>query len=274
VENAPRILAKQIDEKTPMALRVMTNAQRTAFETNGFLVIENALSPDELSQVRMQAEQAERLWAQNPSLPGTRRPELSELIAPIEYGPALRDLLWHPRTFPIVREILGDDVSMIDNSYFITPPHAPRTHVDWHHDVALPGVYHPLSVMMVKVFFLLSDVGEKSGGTVLLPGSHRLPMDFDYPRLDDPRDMPDAVQILGPAGTAYLFNGRVYHAATNNESDHPRKALIYNYGHHWMKIWPGYEPSQELLDWARETGDPAKMQVLGLGPAYATSLKD
>ncbi|NJM40786.1 MAG: hypothetical protein HC853_08445 [Anaerolineae bacterium] len=50
--------------------------------------------------------------------------------------------------------------------------------------------------------------------------------------------------------------------------------LIYNYGHHWMKIWPGYEPSQRLLDWAAASGDPAKMQVLGMGPAYQTALKD
>ena len=123
-----------------MAFKVMTDAQRIAFETNGFLVIENALPSEELSRVRAEAEQAERLWDENPSLPGFRKPELSELIAPIEYGPAMRDLLWHPRTFPIVREILGNDVSMIDNSYYITPPHTLHTHADWHHDVGVPGV--------------------------------------------------------------------------------------------------------------------------------------
>jgi hypothetical protein len=62
----------------------------------------------------------------------------------------MRDLLWHPEIFPIVRALLGDDVSMIDNSYYVTPPH---THAHWHHDAGLPGVYHPRSVMMVKVFY-------------------------------------------------------------------------------------------------------------------------
>lgn len=255
-----------------MSFRVMTDAQRIAFETQGFLVIADALSPEELARVRAEAEAAERLWEQRPDLPGFRKPELAELRRPIEYGPALRDLLWHPKTFPIVREILGDDVAMIDSSYYITPPRTPRTHADWHHDVNLPGVYHPLSVMMVKVFFLLTDVDENSGGTAMIPGSHRLPMDFAFPHVADPKDMPGAVQMQGKAGTAYLFNGRVYHAAVNNDSDRPRKVLIYNYGHHWMKIWPGYEPSPALLDWARQTGDPVKMQVLGLGPAYATRL--
>ena len=108
----------------------------------------------------------------------------------------------------------------------------------------------------------------------MIPGSHRLPMDFTYPGVSDPKNMPGAVQMRGAAGTAYLFNGRVYHAAVNNDSDRPRKVLIYNYGHHWMKIWPGYEPSQKLQDWATQTGDPVKMQLLGMGPAYATSLRD
>ena len=59
--------------------------------------------------------------------------------------------------------------------------------------------------------------------------------------------MPGAIQMTGKAGDAYLFNGRTYHCAVNNESDNPRRVLIYNYGHFWMKIWQGYEPSPRLL---------------------------
>lgn len=258
---------------TPTTMQsVMTDAQRIAFEANGFLTIENALSPQELAQLRDETAAAEALWEQKPDLPGFKNAALWELRGPIEYGPLMRDLLWHPKTFPIVREVLGNDVSMIDNSYYVTPPHTPHTHADWHHDVGLPGVYHPLSVMMVKVFFLLTDVNADSGGTAMVPGSHRFPLNFTFPKVASPKDMPGAVQMSGKAGTAYLFNGRVYHAAVNNDSDHPRKVLIYNYGHHWMKIWPGYEPSQNLLDWASQSGDPVKKQLLGMGPAYGTSL--
>jgi phytanoyl-CoA hydroxylase len=250
----------------------MTDAQRIEFESNGFLTIPNALTEQEVAQLHKETADAEALWDKNPNLPGYKNAALWELRGPIEYGDGMRDLLWHPKTFPIVREILGDDVSMIDNSYYITPPHTPHTHADWHHDVNLAGVYHPQSVMMVKVFFLLTDVNANSGGTAMIPGSHRFPMGFAFPNVSSPKDMPGAVQMSGKAGTAYLFNGRTYHAAVNNDSEHARKVLIYNYGHHWMKIWPGYEPSATLIDWARSTGDPARMQVLGMGPAYQTSL--
>jgi ectoine hydroxylase-related dioxygenase (phytanoyl-CoA dioxygenase family) len=134
------------------------------------------------------------------------------------------------------------------------------------------GVYHPRSLMMVKVFFLLSDVNENSGGTAMIPGSHRFPEDFTFPRPEDPKAMPGSIQMTGKAGTAYLFNGRVYHCAVNNDSDYPRKVLIYNYGHFWMKMWSGYEPSPRLLDQAMASGDPVRKQLLGIGDAYGQQL--
>jgi len=248
----------------------MTDAQRLFFEANGYLVLPNALPGPELAEVRAAADRAEAIWRQDPSRPGVRCANLQQVQAPIEYDERLFNLLECPATFPVVREILGRDVSMIDNDYFISPLHS-ETHARWHHDVGMPGVYHPRSVMMVKVFFLLDDVAEDGGCTLFLPGSHRFPPDFALPRVDEPEQMPGHVKMAFPAGTAYLFNGRCYHAATPNRSEKPRRALIYNYGHHWMKIWPGYEPSEALL---ARTKSPVRRQLLGAGPAYMTALED
>ncbi|RYG42703.1 hypothetical protein EON79_18365 [bacterium] len=250
----------------------MTDGQRISFESNGFLVIPDALSPEELTKVRAAADRAEETWRADPSRPGLRGATLEQLQCPIEYDEALLELLWHPKVFPLVREAVGDDAMMIDNDYFMTPPKTPRTHADWHHDVGMPGVHHPLSTMMVKVFFLLSDVNDDSGGTAMIPGSHRFPMNFRFPKVDNPKDMPGAIQMRGKAGTAYMFNGRVYHAAVNNDSDRPRKVLIYNYGHFWMKMWSGYEPSERLLAEAMASGDPVRKQLLGIGDAYGQRL--
>ncbi|MDX1935453.1 MAG: phytanoyl-CoA dioxygenase family protein [Capsulimonadales bacterium] len=251
---------------------MLTDEQRILFETNGFLTIRQALSPEELAAVREAADRAEALWRSDPTRPGIRSNVLEQVQAPIEYDDRLLALLWHPKVFPLVRALIGDDVSMIDNDYFITPPRTPRTHADWHHDVGLAGVYHPRSVMMVKVFFLLSDVDENSGGTAMVPGSHRFPMEFKFPNVADPRAMPGCVQMTGQAGDAYLFNGRTYHCAVNNDSETPRRVLIYNYGHFYMKIWQGYEPSARLIAEAEASDDPVRMQLLGIGNAYGQSL--
>ena len=54
-------------------------------------------------------------------------------------------------------------------------------------------------------------------------------------------------------------------------SNSPRVALIYNYGHFWMKPWQGYEPSERLRS---EAKTPLRRQLLGVGDAYGTYLKD
>lgn len=246
----------------------LTDAQRLFFEANGFLVIPGALSPEELANVRAAADEAEGAWRADTRRPGTRSENLQQVQAPIEYDDRLFDLLECPSTFPLIREILGSDISMIDNDYFISPP-GTKSHAHWHHDVGMPGIYHPRSVMMVKLFFLLDDVDENGGGTLFLPGSHRFPLDFALPQVTETSDMPGHVKMAFPAGTAYFFNGRCYHAATPNLSDRARRVLIYNYGHHWMKIWPGYEPSDTLK---AKASTAVRRQLLGMGPAYTTSL--
>jgi ectoine hydroxylase-related dioxygenase (phytanoyl-CoA dioxygenase family) len=255
-----------------MAIVELSDEQRIGFEANGYLVVPEALSNEELKEVRAAADIAEARWRADTTRPGHRTEVLEQVQCPIEYDDRLLALLWHPKVFPLVRAILGSDVQMIDNDYFITPPRTVRTHAGWHHDVGMQGVYHPRSVMMVKAFFLLSDVDADSGGTAMVPGSHRFPVDFKFPQVDDPRQMPGAVQMTGKAGTAYLFNGRTYHCAVNNNSDRPRRVLIYNYGHFWMKIWAGYEPSQRLREAATQSGDPVRKQLLGIGDPYAQHL--
>jgi ectoine hydroxylase-related dioxygenase (phytanoyl-CoA dioxygenase family) len=246
----------------------MTDEQRLAFEANGYLVIPNALTPEELAAAQEAAARAEALWRADTSRPGVRNENMHQVQAPIEYDDVLLDLMEHPKTFPIVRELLGDDVSMVDNDYFISPPHT-STHANWHHDVGMPGIYHPRSTVMVKVFFALSDVREDGGCTLFLPGSHRFEQGFELPKVSNPTDMPGHVKMAFPAGTAYLFNGRCYHAATDNRSDFYRRVLIYNFGHSWMRIWPGYEPSEQLQ--AKAT-TPIRRQLLGMTDPYVTSL--
>ncbi len=246
----------------------MTDEQRLFYEANGYLVIPHALPPDALADVRAAADRAESLWRADPTRLGIRGPNLEQVQAPIEYEETLLNLLAHPVLFPIVRELLGEDVSMIDNDFFITPPNRP-SHAHWHHDVGLAGVYHPRSTLMVKVFYLLTDVPKGGGGTALIPGSHRFPTDFALPHVENADVMPGHVRMEYPAGTAYLFNGRIYHAALNNITSETRRVLIYNYGHFWMKIWQGYEPSEALKSRAKTR---VMKQLLGMGDAYGTSL--
>jgi ectoine hydroxylase-related dioxygenase (phytanoyl-CoA dioxygenase family) len=249
----------------------MTDEQRLFFEAQGYLVLPGVLSGDLLAQVRAAADRAEEHWRSAPDRPGLRTGDLLDIIGIVEYDPLFLDLMEHPAAFPLVRELLGDDVALIDDDYFITPPlqgALPRN--PWHHDESLPGVYSPRSTIFVRVFYALEDVAPDGGTTAFVPGSHRFPAHVSLPVPADPEQMPGAVRMSVAAGTAYLFNGRLFHSGLPNHSRQTRRILSFNYGHLWMKPWPGYEPSERL----RAAPTAVLKQLLHAAPAYISRLRD
>ena len=241
--------------------------QGDSFDENGYEVIEDALFPEELAAVRAAAEAAEARWRADLSLPGTRIPEFLEIEGIMSYAPLLADLAEHPRIFPRVREVLGPDIAVLDHAYYITPPGGALDGEAWHTDVRtrVRGVWHAGSTMMVRVMIALEDIGWNGGATLILPGTHRQPDDTPLPRVAPPEDMPGAVRMTCRAGTAYFFHGNVVHSAGTNRSTATRRVLLYNYGHKWMRIWKGHEPSEEMI---ARAATPMRRQLLGLTPPY------
>jgi hypothetical protein len=256
-------IAEPAARPLPPAAPPITLEQQYFFEANGYLVVPEALSREELGRVRAAADEAEARWRADPNLPGVRRHDLDQVIAIMEYAPVFVEMLEHRTVFPLVRELLGPDIMMLDNDYFITPPGA-LIHRGWHYDEGFPGIHHPMSRLMIKVFFVLQDIPHDGGGTVMLPGSHRFPTGRPV-NTEVPEDMPNGVRMALPAGAAYLMAGRTYHCVGNNLSDRPRRLLIYTYGHKWMRIWDGYEPSPKL---AAQATTPMLAQLLGLTDPY------
>ncbi len=247
-----------------MSPPALTDEQRRLFAEQGYLVVPEALAREEVAALRREADAAEARWRADPGQPGVRRPDLEQVLGIMEHGPALFDLLEHPRIFPLVRELIGPDVMMLDHDYFMTPPGATIPQ-GWHFDFDLPGVDHPRSRLMVKVFYVLEDIPPDGGATLVLPGSHLTPGGTACPNSEVPEDLPGAVPMTLPAGSAYLINDRTYHSAGNNRSSLYRRLLIYTYGHKWMRMWDEYRPSPEL---AARAATPGRRQLLGLTDPY------
>jgi hypothetical protein len=245
----------------------LTAEQRRAFAADGYLMIPDALSPAELAAVRAAADAAEARWRADPTLPGTRIPEFEEIPAIMEYHPVLFDLVEHPRIFPLIRELMGSGIGLVDHAYYITPPGGVIDGTAWHTDVRtrVSGIHHAGSTMMVRAMYALTDIAADGGATLVLPGTHRQPDDTPIPFVATPEEMPGAVALTCPAGAAYFFNGNLLHSPGNNRSAVTRRVLLYNYGHKWMRMWSGHEPSPRLAAAART---PMRRQLLGLTPPY------
>ena len=222
--------------------------QLEAFERDGYLLLSGVFGPTKIRALREAADRAERRWLDDPDRIGSDQPFLRRVEPLIEYDDAFVELLDDPAFFPLVRELLGNSIAMLDTSYFITPPRGGWGDTsEWHIDEGLTGPIGAPIPLMVKVSIPLDTVARLDDGpTALIPGTHLRSYEENPPSPTDPRDMPGMVPILASAGDIYVFHGRVYHAAMPNVGDQTRRVLQYNYGHIWMKPWPGYEPSERL----------------------------
>jgi ectoine hydroxylase-related dioxygenase (phytanoyl-CoA dioxygenase family) len=90
-------------------------------------------------------------------------------------------------------------------------------------DSAPKGVNIP--PVACNMLWMLTDFSEETGGTRLVPGSHKLPANADS---SVPHTVP-SIPATGKAGSALFFDGRLWHATGQNLTDEPRIAILAYY---------------------------------------------
>ncbi len=113
-------------------------------------------------------------------------------------------------------------------------------HSDWpfNQTVAshIPAPYAD-AVMQVTAIFMLSPFTEETGGTLVVPGSHRSPANPSGKNgVDRDSPYPTEINAIGEAGDVLLFDSRLWHSVAPNHSDRPRTAVIARYAPWWLNL--------------------------------------
>ena len=239
---------------------ILTDAERERFNTQGYLVVENALDAAMCARViavmdRVDArERTEALAGKLLSVPNV----LSE-------DPALVDLVDWPTTFPKVWGILGWNIYSYHSHLDVTPNESAQAQdwrVAWHQDSMRVNdeiESDPRPRLSLKIGFYLTDVSVTGrGNTLIVPGSH-LQNAIDCPQ-DGRSNPPGAEPLCVPAGSALLLDRRTWHSRSANESDFTRKVMWLGYSYRWLR--PKDEMTVEHLYPALP---PIRRQLLGAG---------
>lgn len=123
-------------------------------------------------------------------------------------------------------------------------------HTDWPHDLSAYGnkdPYHNVGCirqpfpdlrMCLVMIWYLTEVDENSGGTWVVPGSHK---DKRNPR--SPNDgilntapIPGEMQVTAPAGSVYIQDSRNWHASPLHNSSHTRVAMVNRWCPWWLSV--------------------------------------
>lgn len=94
-----------------------------------------------------------------------------------------------------------------------------------------PESRHPLTVNLLTP---ITDVDERNGGTLLIPGSHRILA--DAARTGDPvGKLAPAINLDAEAGTMVIIDGRLLHSTGVNHTDEPRIIMLNGMQVGWLR---------------------------------------
>ena len=217
------------------------------YRREGFLAVENVLTPDEVAEVRQAMDdlihgRAEGYTGLQPEpevkerWPGMsadeRADSLRKLFQFVEYAPRLKALTRHPVLVRILSQLVGDeDVHLIQDMALLKPPFI-GTEKPWHQDMAYFGWSPPEKVL--GAWIALDPATAENGCMHVLPGTHREgPVPHIHLRdcqIPDERVQVerDVVVPLAPGGVLF-FSALLHHGTPPNDSPNRRWALQYHY---------------------------------------------
>ena len=237
-----------------------TQQQLDKFNNDGYLVIEDALPPEMVQRLKQTVDRIEDEKRERQNL----SPEqlLNKFRTVIEDEIFLELLDW-PRTFPLVWDILGWNIQLYISHLIIYPPETEKAELGtggWHQDGGRPvwEMERPQPRLSLKVSYWLTDVESPTNGAMqIIPGSHKqdtLPLDSDS--TDE-----NVLDLCVKAGTAILFDRRMWHRRGLNTSKISRKALFFGYSYRWLRGLDFNLMPEELL----KKCDSIRRQLLGDG---------
>ena len=242
----------------------LTPGERLFFEVNGYVVIENTLSEDEVERIREALHELKRRFLAaepehriNGCSMDRRGSHYHGFVHLLEADPAFFNYLTHPRLVGLVEEAVGGKVRLSSSSAIINrrdPDHDPEEpfRFGFHRggqpgfdSYVYDGLYHCTNVITLTN---LTDLGPENGGTTAIAGSHKLNCN-EEDMVAAAYEKPSLIhQVEAPPGSTMLMCETLIHATGQNRSDRERMMIIGGYSHPKHQAQGGREPSPQLME--------------------------
>lgn len=218
-----------------------TQEQTEFWQENGYLAVENVLSSEEVAILRQGAdalsEQAKGLTEETDRFKlkafDTGGRILQQVAEPHELGGEWMALARNPRVLDVVEGLLGPNIMLYYSMLMMKPARQGFT-APWHQDFAF-FVHNRADMLGCQIY--IDDSTLENGCIRVVPGSHKLGLlnhfkeggftgvvQGDTSAYDE-----QGIPVPMKAGGIVLWHGLTLHSSHPNRSEHPRRAIVFEY---------------------------------------------
>ena len=204
--------------------------QSTHFEdlkTNGFCVVENALSSAEVLDVRKKLLDAAK-ESNRRGVP-THIPSLDQndsnirVFNLLDLDPIFLELMERNEAIEFVEQLIGDDFIVSNYTANIALPGAKSMQAHSDLGIVFPGPW--LEPWSMNTLWCLDDIHHENGATRYLPKSHNIEKSADVPK-----DMLENMSSFeAKAGSLIIMDVRLWHTSGENVTKNEERAIVFGY---------------------------------------------
>ncbi len=207
----------------------------------GYCLIEEALSEHQYrkmkSRLNAQAEGERKAgiacWMGTAPAPGEAVPRVQFLHSLINKGKQFIQCVEHNpegvQAGPVIEQLLNETMGrgFLMSSFIAIIAHKHNMPQGLHQDQAIAPFQDAIAPFTVNTMYVMDDTTADNGGTLVVPGSHKLlsAAGSGQPVIEP---LPPAINLTAPAGTVMIFEGRLLHGTGVNRSNSPRTILVMN----------------------------------------------
>lgn len=207
----------------------------------GYCLIEEALSPSQTGSMKRRLEdqaKGERLagiasWMGTAPVPGNSLSNTQFLHSLINKGAQFIQCVEHDPAGvqagllieQLLNETLGSQFLM--SSFIAIISNYGNMPQGLHQDQSTAPFQDAAAPYTCNTMYIMDDMDERNGGTLVVPGSHQLLSEAGSGRpVTEP--LPPAINLAAPSGTVMIFDGRLLHGTGVNKSNDSRTILVMN----------------------------------------------
>ena len=224
---------------------MLSQGQIDFYREQGYLLLENVLSAEELAAVRRVTDEVvaaargvtehDHVYDLEPTHT-PQAPRVRRIKEPHKVHPVYRQIAFSEKIATILTPLIGVTSGIRYQTGKLNMKSAEfGSAVEWHQDWAF---YPHTNDDLLAIGLYLDDCGLDNGPLMVIPGSHRWPVCDHHVGgvfcgAIDPRpsgiDFSKAVPLTGPAGSMTIHHVRMVHGSALNTSGRPRRLLLFQY---------------------------------------------